>query len=58
MTDYIKNPRTTIFSGPTGCGKSHFVLDLIENNTASVSTTSSLSAQRYDGIRHIMLRNG
>ena len=30
MTEYIKDPHTTIFTGPTGCGKSHFVLDLIE----------------------------
>ena len=30
MTDYIKEPHTTIFTGPTGCGKTHFVLDLIE----------------------------
>ena len=25
-----KEPHTTIFTGPTGCGKSHLVLDLIE----------------------------
>ena len=31
MTDYIKEPRTTTFTGPTGCGKTHPVLDLIEN---------------------------
>ena len=30
MTDYIKEPNTTIFTGPTGCGKTHLVLDLIE----------------------------
>ena len=30
MTDYIKKPHTTIFTGPTGCGKTHLVLDLIE----------------------------
>ena len=30
MTDYIKDPHTTIFTGPTGCGKTHLVLDLIE----------------------------
>ena len=27
---YIKEPYTTIFTGPTGCGKTHLVLDLIE----------------------------
>ena len=30
MTDYIKDPYTTIFSDPTGCGKTHLVLDLTE----------------------------
>ena len=30
MTPYIKDPHTTIFTGPTGCGKSDLVLDLIE----------------------------
>ena len=30
MTGYIKDPHTTIFTGQTGCGKTHLVLDLIE----------------------------
>ena len=30
MTDYIKEPHTTIFTGQTGCGKAHLALDLIE----------------------------
>ena len=30
MTDYIKEPHTTILTGPTECGKTHLVLDLIE----------------------------
>ena len=30
MTDYIKKPHTTIFTGQTRCGKTHLVLDLIE----------------------------
>ena len=30
MTDYIKDPHTAIFTGKTGCGKVHLVLDLIE----------------------------
>ena len=30
MTDYIKEPHTTIFTGPTVCGKINLVLDLIE----------------------------
>ena len=29
MTDYIKEPHTTIFTGQTGCRKTHLVLDLI-----------------------------
>ena len=30
MTDYVKEPHTTIFAGQTGCGKTHLALDLIE----------------------------
>ena len=30
MTGYIKTPHTGIFIAQTGCGKTHFVLDLIE----------------------------
>ena len=30
MTDYIKKPHTTIFTGQTGCGKTHLVLEFIE----------------------------
>ena len=30
MTGYIKEPYNTIFTDPTGCGKTHFVLELIE----------------------------
>ena len=30
MTDYIKDPHATIFTGQTGCGKTHLILDLIE----------------------------
>ena len=30
MIDYIKEPHTVIFTGPTGCGKTNLVLDLIE----------------------------
>ena len=28
---YVKNPHTSIFTGPTSCGKTQRVLDLIEN---------------------------
>ena len=30
MTGYIKEPYNTTFTDLTGCGKTHFVLDLIE----------------------------
>ena len=30
MTNYVKEPHTAIFSGPTGYGKTQRVLDLIE----------------------------
>ena len=30
MTGYIKEPHTTIFTGPTSCGKTDLVLDLIQ----------------------------
>ena len=30
MIDYIKEPHTTVFTGPTSFGKAHLVLDLIE----------------------------
>ena len=30
MINYVKEPHTAIFSGPTGCGKTQRVLDLIE----------------------------
>ena len=30
MIDYIKNSHTARFTDPTGCGKNHFVVDLIE----------------------------
>ena len=31
MIEYIKKSHTNIFIGQTGCGKTHLVLDLIEN---------------------------
>ena len=30
MTGYIKKPHTAIFTGQTGCGKTHLVLEQIE----------------------------
>lgn len=32
MTTYVKEPHTAIFSGPTSCGKTQRVLDLIEQD--------------------------
>ena len=31
MTGYIKEPHTSILIGQTNCGKTHLILDLIEN---------------------------
>ena len=31
MTEYIKEPHTAMFIGQTKCGKTHLVLELIEN---------------------------
>ena len=31
MIEYIKKQHIAIFTGQTGCGKTHLVLDLIEN---------------------------
>ena len=30
MTEYFNEPHTAIFTGQTGCGKTHLALDLIE----------------------------
>ena len=32
MTGNIKEPHTAIFTGQTGCGKTHLVLELIEKH--------------------------
>ena len=32
MTGYIKEPHTAIFTCQTGCGKTHLVVELIENH--------------------------
>ena len=31
----MKEPHTAIFTGPTGCGKTNCVLDLLENDYKS-----------------------
>ena len=50
MTEYhIKESHITIFTGPTGCGKTHLVLDLIEKkkNTKNILTILLSSAQHF-----------
>lgn len=54
ITGYLKDPHTVIFTRPISCGKSHLVLDVIEKNTASILTSSSLFAQCSNGQRRIM----
>ena len=56
--DCIKDPHTTTFTGQTGCGKTHLVLDLIQKNTINILTTLSSSAQQFDGIKPTMPRTG
>ena len=55
ITDYIKDLHTVIFFSPTGCGKSHRVLNLIKKNATNILTTL-LFAQCSDGTRLIILR--
>ena len=31
ITNYVKEPHTAIFTGPTSCGKTQKVLNLVEN---------------------------
>ena len=42
MTGYIKKPHTGIFTGPMGCGKTHLVINLIENEYKKHNTKSQL----------------
>ena len=58
MADDAKEPHTAIFNSPTGCGKSYLILDLIRKSITSILITPSLSAQRFVGIRHIVIKDG
>ena len=59
MAGYIKEPHTAIFIGQTGCGKTHLVLELIENQYITNTSTMSLSyVERFNGIRHIIPGTG
>lgn len=35
MLDVVKNPHTAIFTGPTSCGKTRLILDLLEHEYMS-----------------------
>ena len=58
MTGYIKEPHTAIFTGQTGCGKTHLVLELIEKKCNKYLTLLSSFVQRSEKIQPIMLRSG
>ena len=52
-----KDQHIAIFTGSTGCGKSHLVLDLIEKEfNKHFDFIIIISVQRSDGIRHITLK--
>ena len=50
MTNYIKEHHTNIFTGQTGCGKIHLVLDL-NKNTKNISTISLSFVQHFEIIK-------
>ena len=55
MTEvYIKEPHTAIFTGQTGCGKTHLVLDLIEKEYKKHLTISPSLVQRSGLIKRTM----
>ena len=54
----VKDAATSIFSGQTGCGKTHLVLNLLESSTKAILTISQLSAQPYAGTRPTSLDPG
>ena len=58
MMNYIKEPQTTIFTSPTGCRRTHLVLDLIEKNIANILTKLTFPAQHFDEKAHIMVGPG
>ena len=38
---FMKEPHTALFVAPTGVGKTHLVLDLLEKNTKFISISLS-----------------
>ena len=57
MTNYIKEHHTNIFTGQTGCGKIHLVLDL-NKNTKNISTISLSFVQHFEIIKRTMPGSG
>ena len=57
MTDYIKEPHTTIFTSPMDCGKTQLLLDLIEKEYDK-HFDYIIIIQHFNGIRHIIPRTG
>ena len=57
MTDYIKEPHTTIFTSPTDCGKTQLLLDLIEQEYDR-HFDYIIIIQHFNVIRHIIPRTG
>ena len=58
MTNHIKDLHIAMFTVRTGCGKSQLVLDLIEKEHNKHYDNISITCQRQDGIRHILLKSG
>ena len=58
MTGYIKEPHTAIFTGQTGCGKTHLVLELIEKEYNKHSDFIVIINPRSEKILPIMEKSG
>ena len=60
--EFIKHPHTAIFKGPTGVGKTHLVLNIIEtqynNNITRILIKLSFYVQLFNGIRPILIDHG
>ena len=54
----MKEPHTTTFTGPPGCGKTHLVLDLMKKETNIFLTILSSSAQPFNVIKRNMPKSG
>ena len=56
--DLPKYPHCAIFCGQTGCGKTEFVLDLLEEEYRGVYKILLYSDLLYNGTRRIKIVNG